>query len=42
MKQIALITIKSVYGKIDPFKRDNSFEVNFINLTFVLNIFFII
>jgi tubulin polyglutamylase TTLL1 len=27
MKKIAIITLKSVYGLIDPFKRDNSFEI---------------
>lgn len=28
MKAIALDMIKASYGKIDPFRRTNSFEVN--------------
>ena len=27
MKKVALISIKSVYNRIDPDKKDNSFEV---------------
>lgn len=34
MKKIAIITLKSVYGLIDPFKRDNSFEVSLLFKTF--------
>ena len=30
MKKVALIAIKSVYNRIDPDKKDNSFEVKFI------------
>ena len=29
MKNLAAHAIKSVYGKIDPKRRQNSFEVNF-------------
>lgn len=30
MKQIAQLALKSVYGQIDPFKKENTFEV-FLN-----------
>ena len=30
MKKIAALTIKSVYGNIDPMKKENTFEVNFV------------
>jgi hypothetical protein len=29
MKNIARKSIKSVYGNIDPMKKENTFEVNF-------------
>ena len=35
LKELAKIAIKAVYGKIDPFRRENSFEI--FGLDFMLD-----
>ena len=32
MREIALVAIKSVYHNVDPNRRDNTFEVKWVNL----------
>lgn len=36
MKNIARESIRSVFGSIDPNKKDNTFEVNFSHLMFII------
>ena len=36
MKNIARESIMSVYGSIDPHKKDNTFEVSLIQITYIL------